>query len=31
MDAFLEAAASKYPRLPGDTLHGPPALLAFHS
>ena len=31
MDAFLEAAAETYPRLPGDTRHGLHALLAFHS
>ena len=30
-DAFLEAAAETYPRLPGDTRHGLHALLAFHS
>ena len=30
-DAFLEAAAETYLRPPGDTRHGPHALLAFHS
>ena len=31
MDTFPEAAASTYPRPPGDTRHGLHALVAFHS
>ena len=31
MDTFLEAAATTHPRSPGDTRHGPHALLAFYS
>ena len=31
MDTFLEAAATTYPRPPGDTRHGLHALFAFHS
>ena len=31
MDTFLEAAATNYPRPPGDTRHGLAAFLAFHS